>query len=260
MAAAYYDIGTAGEMHHNPAKNVLYVAATVASLAVPPGPPPEPTSARRSSARAAKLLAARSARPAPFVDRTRYTNWNAMMASAMLRAGAVLGDDEARRHAILTLARLRRERVADDAVAHTPGGVTGLLDDQVQVAAAALDAYEATGEAGWLTWAEQLMDRVWADYWDEAKGGLFDTAPGGRRSRACCRRGPSRYRMRRHRRRTASPASSAPACTSSPVPLAGASGGSPWSARSRDAPGSSGSTPRRICWRWTGCSHPPPTS
>ena len=113
--------------------------------------PQPPDDIRATLERAtAKLLAARSARPAPFVDRTRYANWNAMMASAMLRAGAVLGDDDARRHAILTLERLRRERVADDAVAHTPGGVTGLLDDQVQVAAAALDAYEATGEAGWL--------------------------------------------------------------------------------------------------------------
>jgi uncharacterized protein len=68
--------------------------------------------------------------------------------------------------------------VAEDAVAHTAGGVTGLLEDQVQVAAAALDAYEATGEAGWLTWAERLMDRVWSDYWDAEGGGLFDTARG----------------------------------------------------------------------------------
>ncbi len=126
----------------------------------------------------AKLRAARDARPTPFVDRTRYTNWNAMMASAMLRAGTVLGDEEARRHALLTLGRLRDERVAEDAVAHTPGGVTGLLDDQVQVAAAALDAHEVTGELGWLTWAVRLMDRVWADYWDEEGGGLFDTARG----------------------------------------------------------------------------------
>src|SRR6185369_12984411 len=110
----------------------------------------------------AKLRAARDARPAPFVDRTRYTNWNAMMASAMLRAGTVLGDEEPRRHALLTLARLREERVAEDAVAHTPGGVAGLLDDQVQVAAASLDACETTGEADWLRWAEQLMERVWA--------------------------------------------------------------------------------------------------
>ncbi|MDQ3138287.1 MAG: thioredoxin domain-containing protein, partial [Gemmatimonadota bacterium] len=175
VAAAYYDIGTAGEMHHDPAKNVLFVAATVPALATRLRRPVDEIQATLDRGRA-KLLAAREARTAPFVDRTRYANWNAMMASAMLRAGAVLGDDDAARHALLTIDRLRRERVADDAVAHTPGGVTGLLDDQVQVAAAALDAHEATGGREWLDWAGRLMDRVWADYWDEEGGGLFDTA------------------------------------------------------------------------------------
>jgi uncharacterized protein YyaL (SSP411 family) len=56
--------------------------------------------------------------------------------------------------------------------------MTGLLDDQVQVAAAALDAYELTGERAWLNWSERLMERTWADYWDNDGGGLFDTATG----------------------------------------------------------------------------------
>jgi uncharacterized protein YyaL (SSP411 family) len=177
VAAAYYDIGTAGEMHHNPSKNVLYVAASAPALAVRLGRPETQVRAELATARG-KLLAARERRTPPYVDRTRYTNWNAMMVSAMLRAGAVLGDDEARRHGLRSLERLRAERVAEDAVAHSPGGVTGLLDDQVQTAAAALDAFEATGDRAWLAWAEQLMDRVWADYWDESNGGLFDTARG----------------------------------------------------------------------------------
>jgi uncharacterized protein YyaL (SSP411 family) len=100
------------------------------------------------------------------------------MASAMLRAGAVLGDHWCRSHALLTLTRLRRENEEGDTVAHTPGGIHGLLDDQVQTAAAALDAYETTGEREWLEWGERLMDRVWADYWDSGEGGLFDTARG----------------------------------------------------------------------------------
>ncbi|HEX6615184.1 MAG TPA: thioredoxin domain-containing protein [Gemmatimonadales bacterium] len=177
VAAAYYDIGTAGEMHHNPSKNVLYVAASVPALAVRFGRPEAQVGAELASART-KLLAARERRTAPYVDRTRYTNWNAMMVAAMLRAGAVLGDDEARRHALRSLERLRAERVAEGAVAHAPGGVAGLLDDQVQTAAAALDGFEATGDYAWLEWAGRLMDRVWADYWDEANGGLFDTARG----------------------------------------------------------------------------------
>jgi uncharacterized protein len=175
VAAAYYDIGTAGEMQHDPGKNVLFIAASAPRIALRTGRSEEATVLLLRSAQD-KLRAERARRTAPFVDRTRYTNWNAMMASAMLRAAAVLGDDWAGKHALLTLTRIRNESVEPDAVAHTPGGVTGLLDDQVQVAAAGLDAYEMTGERSWLEWAGRLTDRVWADYWDSDGAGLFDTA------------------------------------------------------------------------------------
>ncbi|MFL5403987.1 MAG: thioredoxin domain-containing protein [Gemmatimonadales bacterium] len=177
VAGAYYDIGTAGEMQHDPGKNVLFISATTASIAVRTGRSTESTTQLLRSARE-KLLQARTRRPAPFVDRTRYTNWNAMLASAMLRAGTVLEDEWSLAHAIRTLSRIRQESATPDAVAHTPGGVTGLLDDQVQVAATALDAYEVTGQREWLEWSERLMDRVWAEYWDTEAGGLFDTAKG----------------------------------------------------------------------------------
>jgi uncharacterized protein YyaL (SSP411 family) len=176
VAAAYYDIGTAGEMHHDPGKNVLFVATTLGSIALRTGRTEAQTRELLRSAKG-KLTLARSRRPAPFVDRTRYTNWNAMMVSAMLRAAAVLNDGWARDHALRTLARLQQESSsAPDAVTHTPGGLGGLLEDQVFTAAAALDAYESTGDRAWLGWAERLMDRVWREYWDEAEGGLWDTA------------------------------------------------------------------------------------
>jgi uncharacterized protein len=175
VAAAYYDIGTAGEMHHNPGKNVLFIAASVPKVALRTGRSEEETELLLRTAQA-KLRLARGKRTAPFVDHTRYTNWNAMMASAMLRAGVVLNDEWATGHALLTLRRLRNENAEPDAVAHTPGGITGLLDDQVQTAAAALDAYEVTGDRSWLEWANRLMERVWAEYWDQREGGLFDTS------------------------------------------------------------------------------------
>jgi uncharacterized protein YyaL (SSP411 family) len=177
IAAAYYDIGTAGEMEHDPGKNVLFISTTVPGLAQLTGKSMEAIETLLRSAQN-KLREARARRTAPFVDRTRYTNWNAMMASAMLRAAAVLGDDWCRSHGLLTLTRLRQENEEGDRVAHTPAGIHGLLDDQVQTAAAALDAYETTGSREWLEWAERLMDRVWGDYWDGDKGGLFDTARG----------------------------------------------------------------------------------
>jgi uncharacterized protein len=177
IASAYYDIGTAGEMHHNPGKNVLFVASSIPKIALQTRRSEQETELLLKTAQA-RLRVERSQRQAPFVDHTRYTNWNAMMASAMLRAKAVLGDEWAGGHALLTLQRIRRENSDPDTVAHTAGGMTGLLDDQVQTAAASLDAYEATGHSEWLDWSERMMNRVWDEYWDSEAGGLFDTARG----------------------------------------------------------------------------------
>ena len=90
----YYDVKPHGEMHHNPAKNVLWVAATFAE-------PCRRNSARMKRARAlliarakGKLLAARRKRhPTPAIDTTIYVGWNAMFVSAYLEAARVLGRD-----------------------------------------------------------------------------------------------------------------------------------------------------------------------
>ena len=173
VAAAHYDIGTAGEMHHDPAKNVLYRKEEIVPLARRLGRPASQVAQELANAQE-KLRIARQRRTAPFIDRTRYTNWNGMLAAAMLRAGGALGDAWARDHGLKTLERIRREARDPDGVGHLPGTAPSLLDDQVQVAAAALDAYELTGEVRWLEWSTALMERVWREYHDEKAGGLFD--------------------------------------------------------------------------------------
>jgi len=115
-------------------------------------------------------------RPAPFVDRTRYAGWNAMLAGALFRAGAILDDTDAVNDALRALGRIRAEQTTPDAVTHSNGGQEGLLDDPVQCAAAAIDAFETTGLGEWLAWAEALMERVWREHWDEERGGFLDTA------------------------------------------------------------------------------------
>jgi uncharacterized protein YyaL (SSP411 family) len=175
VAAAHYDIGATGEMHHDPSRNVLWVAEEAVQIAARTGRS-ESEVANLLALAEEKLKAERRSRPAPFVDRTRYANWNAMLASGLLRAGVQLNDRWAREAGLRALERIRRDASEPDAVPHTPGGVAGLLDDQVQVAAAALDAFEVTGDRGWLAWCEALMDRVWRDYHDADGGGLFDVA------------------------------------------------------------------------------------
>ncbi|HWA41498.1 MAG TPA: hypothetical protein VG712_07820, partial [Gemmatimonadales bacterium] len=173
VVAPHYDIGTAGEMHHDPARNVLYVKEPLEAIAARLGRP-LPLCAQLLATAQEKLKAARRLRATPFVDRTRYTNWNGMLAGAMLRAGAELGDRWAVEHALRTLERIRREAPAPDAVGHLPGAAPTLLDDQVQVAAAAIDAYEVTGDQAWMEWAAALMERAWRDHHDPEGVGLFD--------------------------------------------------------------------------------------
>ena len=100
-----------------------------------------------------------------------------MLAGALMRAGTVLEDDWALQHGLLTLRRIRGEHDDPTALRHSPGGIGGLLDDQVQVALAAIEAHEATGDAEWLGWAVRSWTRVWDDYLDAGGGGLFDSRP-----------------------------------------------------------------------------------
>ena len=180
VAERRFGLGTAGVMPHGPARNVLFVAQGVAEIA--PGMGGAVGEIERVLAGAiGKLAGARAARrPVPAVDRSRYTSWNAMMASAMLRAAPILKDPWARVHAIKTLTWLRDGLPvvlpSDGLLPHSPGGTTGLLEDQVHAAHAAVDAFETTGDTGWLDWAMALMEAVWRDHWDPVEGGCFDVA------------------------------------------------------------------------------------
>ena len=51
MAGAYYDIGEIGDMHHNPAKNVLHVRGTLEGVAKSIGISVEEAGERLASAK-----------------------------------------------------------------------------------------------------------------------------------------------------------------------------------------------------------------
>jgi uncharacterized protein YyaL (SSP411 family) len=174
--ARRFDIEQRGEMRHDPRRNVLWVRQSFREVAQGLGVTEDEVAAL-VAAGSRKLADARGSRTAPFVDRAIYTGWSAMMASAMLAAGAHLNRAALDRHALATLDRLFRE-TADGAggLRHAIGSaVTGILDDQVHVADAALDAYEATGERVWLERAAALMEHVWTHYRAD-DGGLLDRA------------------------------------------------------------------------------------
>ena len=168
VVAAVFDLREAGEMHHNPKKNVLWWKQD------PAGDDEWPV--LRSAMK--KLKAARDRRTAPFVDRTPYVNWNAMMAGAFLQAGAGLDRPDCNRIALKVLENIwEKAWDAKSGMSHVLGRVEprGMLDDNVQSAAAFLDAFEATGERRWLDRATEVMHYCERAYGDRS-GGYFDIA------------------------------------------------------------------------------------
>jgi uncharacterized protein YyaL (SSP411 family) len=209
VAAQYYEVEPQGEMHHNPAKNVLFIDQPITAIAARLGlklPEVEGALARTKQ----KLLAARARRPTPFVDETLYASWNGMMISALFEAYKVLDLAGARDRALMTL-DLLLAKAYDPAkgMAHSllriPAGLKepsevssfefplssfqypvtnsrfrisnfDLLDDQVFMAAALLDAYEVTGTCAYFDRGLELMETTLRRFWDDEAGGFFDTA------------------------------------------------------------------------------------
>jgi uncharacterized protein YyaL (SSP411 family) len=188
FAAKYWDIGELGEMHHNPAKNVLHVKQSLGEMVKESGVAFDSLLALRDAART-KLLAARALRPTPFIDRTLYTGWNAMAVTAYLETWRVLRMDSAKQFALLTLDRLLKEAwdgegslnhviaYADGPAQATPAQtVPGTLDDYAFTIHACIDAWMASGAMSYYHAAVKLADAMIARFHDSAFGGFFDAA------------------------------------------------------------------------------------
>jgi len=178
----YYDVESHGEMHHNPAKNVLWVARSFEDIGKLIGKNPQGVVTIKLQAEA-KMRAARAARPTPFIDKTMYAAWNAMFASAYLEAARVLCNPElkeaARVFALKTIDRMLHEAWSEEnGFAHRIGGpaLHGSLDDQVFGVEALLDAYEATLHPKYFLAARRTMDVAIEKYGDPENGGFFDRA------------------------------------------------------------------------------------
>jgi uncharacterized protein len=123
----------------------------------------------------------RAARPAPPVDRTLLSAPNAAMVSAALRAAKLLEDDGLRTFALRSLERVVLRHYRPGAgVAHyidDTHEVRGLLEDQIAMASAHLDAYDVTGDIVYEMMAEELASQAILACRDSCGGGLFDRAP-----------------------------------------------------------------------------------
>jgi len=184
IAGLRYDINEIGEMHHNAAKNVLYIRASLEEISKRLNIPLETVRARLESAKQ-KMYAARLKRPTPYIDKTVYVSWNALCISAYLEATKVLGLDAAKQFALRSLDRIlaegwNREDGLGHVIAYSDaqaerGKIRGLLDDYAFTACACLDAYEATSDLSYFNFARSIVDAMIQRFFDSLSGGFFDT-------------------------------------------------------------------------------------
>jgi uncharacterized protein len=183
VACLYYDINEIGEMHHNPAKNVLYVRASVDEIAKRLSLPVPRIESLLQSAKQ-KMYAARLKRPTPYVDKTLYVGWNALCVSAYLEAAKVLSLEAARHFALRSLDRILAEGWHADGLLHVLAysdseaekrHVPAVLDDYAFTAVACLDAYEATADLSYFNFARRIAETMVEKLFDPVSGGFFDT-------------------------------------------------------------------------------------
>ena len=180
VAALYYHIEPVGEMHHNSAKNVLFIDQPIHAVAVRVNLSEEKVLEILAGAKR-KMLEARCKRQTPFVDKTIYSSWNGMMISAFLEAYRVMEFEGVRDRALATLDMLIAKAydpvkgMYHSLVDGVPR-VEGLLEDQIFMVAALLDAFEITGTYFYYNRALELMEITLRRFWDQEAGGFFDTA------------------------------------------------------------------------------------
>jgi uncharacterized protein len=182
FALSYWGIGEIGDMHHNPAKNVLHVKSTLEERAAN-GADLEHLRKLRNSARS-KLLAARNLRPTPFIDRTLYTGWNAMAVTAYFETARVLRLEPVREFALKTMNRLLNEAWNGGSLLrhviaypeHEPKEqAPGTLDDYAFTVHACIDSWIASGNMNFYRAGVMIADAMIERFYDRTGNAFFDS-------------------------------------------------------------------------------------
>jgi uncharacterized protein YyaL (SSP411 family) len=129
-----------------------------------------------------KMFAARSRRVRPRLDDKILSSWNGMMLGALARAGAILGDDDARQAALKNLKFLQEKLWDGKTLFHRwrdgERDSVQLLRAYAELLAGTLDLYETTLLPEHLEFAVELAEGMLARFHDPVDGGFFESAAG----------------------------------------------------------------------------------
>ncbi|VVM06905.1 hypothetical protein MAMC_01329 [Methylacidimicrobium cyclopophantes] len=168
-----------GDPHHElVGRNILFEETPIEEIAARRGLSAEEAERIRQAA-VGKLALARNRRPRPAKDDKVVLGWNALAASALARAGLLLGEERYRDAAERTMGFLlsnlfepatgRLFRLHRDG----RGEVEAFAGDYAMLVQALLDLFELTQEAQWVERAISFQDRMEALFRDPESGGYW---------------------------------------------------------------------------------------
>ena len=184
-ACLHYDINEIGEMHHNPAKNVLFVRASVEEIGKRMSLPSE-RGGRVASGRQRENVCGTPPAANAITSTKPCTPAGTRSASRPIsKPPGCLDWIQPGMLALRALDRIlaeawHEERGLMHVIAYSDANserreVPGLLDDYAFATIACLDAYEATSDLAYFNFARRLGDRMIERFFDAQEGGFFDT-------------------------------------------------------------------------------------
>lgn len=162
-----------GSMHHDSSKMVLFEAMDAHEIAAKIGSDVRKINEIIQTGKS-KLLAERSKRKAPFIDKGLYTSLNGMVITSFINAFRSLKDSSLKEFSIRSLDKIISQSFVNEELFHSEG-VKAMLDDYIYLIEASIAAYEITGATDYLKTAIKLMDICIDKLWDKNEGGFFDT-------------------------------------------------------------------------------------
>jgi len=165
------------DMPHEPHKKVPYVYMEEDEVSKATGlNPQEVKNLLESSKR--KLLQHREKRQMPYIDKTLYTNWNALMVCGLCDYWKTFDDPWALESAEKTVKRILNQYYKDGMLFHTDS-VDGFSEDYIFFCNALLSLYEISQDKTYLEVAVRIMKKAIDLFWDRDGWGFYDTSTSG---------------------------------------------------------------------------------
>jgi uncharacterized protein YyaL (SSP411 family) len=175
----HFGIGTIGQLHDDPSKNVLFIDREPVDIAGSMSRSVPVIESLIQSAKGKMLRYREEKREIPYIDKTIYTNWNGLMIEALCIAGNLFGNSKYVALAEKAARRILDEYYSGGRIVHREG-VSGFLEDYIFFAGGLLELYQTTQKEEYLRSAKELVDAAIELFWDGEGWGFFDAERGGK--------------------------------------------------------------------------------